>query len=83
MPEADCPNMSTCKLVTDAGFIGDSMLRERYLTSYCRNEKLGYTFCNRYITKETIHFCPDFVLPDSAMTVDEIIERFEELDKQS
>lgn len=32
----------------------------------------------RYRAKEEIYFCPDFVMPDSKMTMDEIIDKFDE-----
>jgi len=33
--------------------------------------------CTRYITKSQLNFCPDFVLPDTDATPDEIIARFD------
>jgi hypothetical protein len=75
--------MFSCKLVQDTGFINDAALRERYIRLYCRSADPGYNNCKRFITKENIHFCPDFVMPDTTFTVEEIVERFEELDNKS
>lgn len=83
MTDPDCPNMFSCKLVQDTGFINDAALRERYIRLYCRSADPGYNNCKRFITKENIHFCPDFVMPDTTFTVEEIVERFEELDNKS
>lgn len=83
MTDPDCPNMLSCKLVLDTGFIADTSLRERYIKLYCTKGGLRYSTCKRFITKEKIHFCPDFVMPDTIFTVDEIIERFEELENKS
>jgi hypothetical protein len=83
MTEPDCPNMLSCKLVQDAGFIADTAIRERYISIYCKNGDLGYNTCKRFITKMNIHFCPDFVMPDTTFSIDEIIERFEEFERKN
>jgi len=34
--------------------------------------------CKRLIAKNTLDFCPDFVLPATPLSVDEIIDKFDE-----
>lgn len=75
--ESDCPNFEVCDLVTIKGFGGNEKKRLHYLESYCTSKQLNWKHCSRLITKNTLNFCPDFVLPDSDMTPDEVIEKFD------
>jgi hypothetical protein len=81
MSDPDCPNTTTCKLVNNIDFLEDKALRDRYIKSYCKGGKSNFESCTRYTTKNTIHFCPDFVLPDTDMTLNEIIDKYEQLEK--
>lgn len=81
MSDPDCPNTTTCKLVNNIDFLEDKALRDRYIKSYCKGDNPNFEDCTRYTTKNSIHFCPDFVLPDTEMTIDEIIDKYEELEK--
>ena len=76
--EKNCPNMKVCKLVTVSGFSGDEERRLNYMKTYCTAGEASWSGCNRLTVKNAIHFCPDFVLPDSGMTADEVISRFDE-----
>ncbi|MBN1338206.1 MAG: hypothetical protein JXA03_02720 [Bacteroidales bacterium] len=73
-----CPNMEVCRLVTLPGFDTGIVPREHYLQSYCRSESQKWLGCKRFITKNELGFCPDFVLPDSDMDMDMIIDKFDE-----
>jgi hypothetical protein len=77
MSEPDCPNIAGCKLVNDPGLLIEGNNREIYIESYCRGSKPGYTECRRYRIKKEIFFCPDFIMPDSELTLDEILDRIE------
>lgn len=77
MSEPDCPNIAGCRLVNDQGVNIHTAQRQMYIESYCHGYSPGYEACCRYITKKSIFFCPDFVLPDSAMTLDEILDKIE------
>ncbi|MBM3434945.1 MAG: hypothetical protein FJY07_01875 [Bacteroidetes bacterium] len=73
-----CPNQDSCDVVNKAGFAGDEKKREKYMTDYCRASESKRNRCKRLIMKNMYHFCPDFVLPDTQLTPDEIIDKFEE-----
>ena len=79
MEALKCPNFEICKLVTIEGFSGDEKRRQKYMTTYCTTSEKNWAACKRYITKAELNFCPDFVLPDTMLSPDEIIDRFDEL----
>ncbi len=53
----------------------------QYLKSYCRNG-MHYLECKRYLVRQEMGFCPDFVLPDMPDGTDEIIRRFDEMEEE-
>ncbi len=73
-----CINHDTCPIVNIPGFVEGEEKREYYVEKYCTGGKKNWTRCKRYLTKEDYLFCPDFVLPDTPGTTDEMIDRFEE-----
>jgi hypothetical protein len=73
-----CPNMDTCALVNKPGFTGNEALKKKYMKDYCHASESRRNRCKRLIMKNTYHFCPDFVLPDTALTPDEIITKFDD-----
>ncbi|MCB2221284.1 MAG: hypothetical protein KQI35_12875 [Bacteroidetes bacterium] len=81
MRDQICPNYDVCKLVTTEGFSGNEVRRQAYLTDFCHASESKWSNCSRYVTKKALNFCPDFVLPDTAMTLDEIIDKFDELNQ--
>lgn len=80
MLEPYCPNFDSCKLVQLKGFVADNIAYNNYLESYCKTTDKTWENCKRYITKNAINFCPDFVMPDTLLSPDEIIDKFEELE---
>ena len=72
-----CPNYQGCRLVQTDVVESDASKKAKYISDYCQNEST-YKKCVRYITKKALWMCPDFVLPDSEMSEDEIIERYEQ-----
>ncbi len=72
-----CPNYGGCRLVQTEVVEPDDAKREKYIEAYCSREEAWKT-CVRYITRKSLWICPDFVLPDSNLTEDEIIERYED-----
>ena len=72
-----CPNYQGCRLVQTDAVVSDPAKKEQYISEYCQNEDT-YKNCVRYITKKALWICPDFVLPDSEISEDEIIERYEQ-----
>lgn len=75
--EGCCPNKEVCKLYLEEGFTGNEDQRHTYIKSWCQSDETKWSKCKRFVVKEAIHFCPDFVLPDSVMTPDEVIEKFD------
>ena len=73
-----CPNIDTCKLVNEVELIGDEAQQKNYITEYCQANKTKWESCKRLIVKNSINFCPDFVLPDTTLSIDEIIDKFDE-----
>jgi len=78
MEEFFCPNMNTCAFVNKTGFTVSEKVRAKYLKDYCNASESRRNRCKRLIMKSTYHFCPDFVLPDTTLTPDEIITKFDE-----
>jgi len=77
MPEAYCPNYSSCKLVKSNGLELDEKVRQQYLDTYCTTKSADWESCKRYQCRKVLHFCPDFVFPDTDSTVDEIVDQFD------
>lgn len=77
MDDNICINYESCRLVQAADFNLKAEQRSEYLRNYCRAGKDVWLTCTRYITKSQLNFCPDFVLPDTDATPDEIIARFD------
>jgi len=69
-----CPNYDKCTLVHDSGFSIRELIRKNYIKDYCEGEDGEWKNCKRYIVKNALKFCPPSVLPDSELTVDEIMD---------
>jgi len=77
MADYHCPNYNDCKLVNSLIIVATLEAKENYMTNYCLQDKKYWSTCKRYITKATLNFCPDFVLPDTPLTPEEIIDKFD------
>ncbi len=73
-----CPNYNICKLVNEFGFTTDEVQRKNYIVEYCQTNDSKWASCKRLITKNTLNFCPDFVLPDTPLSAEEIIDKFDD-----
>ncbi len=73
-----CINHNTCPIVNIPGFIDEEEKKDYYVNNYCRGGKDNWTKCKRYLTKVDHYFCPDFVMPDTPGTTDEMIDIFDE-----
>lgn len=78
MPETICPNINSCRMVTTAEVMPDKKVKEAYMDTWCRDAGEKWGDCKRFITKAKLGFCPDFVVPDTALSIDEIIDKFED-----
>jgi hypothetical protein len=65
-------------MVSTDQVIPDKDEKEDYINSWCRNDPERWKGCKRFETKKTLGFCPDFVKPDTKLSIDEIIDKFEE-----
>lgn len=74
-----CPNIINCHLVLIPGFAGSKELQGNYVLSYCRSENENWKSCKRFIVKNTLNFCPDFVMPDTDLSPDEVLDKFDAL----
>jgi len=71
-----CPNYGGCRLVQTDVVEPDSVKKEEYINSFCLKEET-WKKCKRYITRKALWICPDFVLPNSDLTEDEIVDQYE------
>lgn len=78
MDDSYCPNYNICKLVNELGFTGDEAQRKNYISEYCKANATKWDSCKRLIAKNILNFCPDFVLPDTPLSVDEIVDKFDD-----
>lgn len=78
MTEKFCPNIHSCRMVVTKLVIPDDKAREASMDSWCRKDESVWSTCTRYSTKKHLGFCPDFVTPDTRLSIDEIIDKFEE-----
>ena len=74
-----CPNINGCQVLNIRGFVECEDVKNFYINTYCSiDTKEGYFLCKRFQTKKALGFCPEFVLPDSEITLDEIMDKCEE-----
>jgi hypothetical protein len=74
-----CPNAVNCQVLHKEGFVKDEETKEYYRARFCSvDSKNGYFSCVRFITKQKLGFCPDFIFPNTEMTIDEIFNKLEE-----
>jgi len=55
----------------------DDAKREATIEAYCLKEETFKT-CRRYTIRKALWLCPDFVLPYTDISEDEVIDRYEE-----
>ncbi|MEE4256427.1 MAG: hypothetical protein V2I47_05275 [Bacteroidales bacterium] len=78
MSEEICPNINSCRMVSTAVVVPDEEEKNAYIKTWCKNTEGKWEECKRFITKASLGFCPDFVMPDTDLSIDEIIDKFEE-----
>ncbi len=71
--EIICPKTPKCRLFNN-NLLKRPETIEIYKSGYCNN-RARYKECKRFIVSETVGQCPDFVLPNSSLSLDEIFER--------
>ena len=75
-----CPNYGSCRLVQTDVVVPDKEKKKQYLSAWCQQEET-WKKCKRYTTKKALWICPDFVLPDSDLTEDEVVDLYENPEK--
>ncbi len=74
-----CPNAPGCQVLIKEDFLKEHTKKQFYRLTYCCVDTAeGYFQCKRFQTKKALGFCPDFILPDSEMTIEEIMDKCEE-----
>jgi hypothetical protein len=68
-----CPKTPKCPLFND-NLLKRAGSAEVYKNGYCRDSK-KYMECKRYIISEKVGKCADFVMPNSMLTIEQIIYR--------
>ncbi|MFO7370837.1 MAG: hypothetical protein R6X09_11260 [Bacteroidales bacterium] len=72
----ECPKIVKCPLFNDK-ILKRAESAEVYKKLFCRNSE-KFKECKRYQVSEKIGTCADFVMPNSTLTVDEIIQKMKE-----
>ena len=75
-----CPNFGGCRYVNTKVVEPDDTRREATIEAYCLLEE-NFKTCRRYTIRKALWICPDFVLPDSDISEDEVAERYEKGEK--
>lgn len=77
MADSICPNINTCRMVATCDVVKDPLVKEDYINTWCRKGEEMWGKCKRYNTKKELGFCPDFIVPDTTLSLDEIIDKIE------
>lgn len=80
MSKEICPNIRSCRMVSTTEVIPDAEEKHANIETWCKNTEGKWKECKRFSTKAALGFCPDFVLPDTVLSIDEIMDKFEEDD---
>jgi hypothetical protein len=73
-----CENFEICRLVCAKDFKIEPSDKANYIKTYCTAGQDNWSKCNRYVTKSQLDFCPDFVLPDTNYTNQQVLDKFDE-----
>jgi hypothetical protein len=68
-----CPKTPKCTLFND-NLLKRAESAEVYKNIFCRDSS-KYKECKRYIVSEKVGKCADFVMPNSMLTIEQIIEK--------
>lgn len=74
MKKDGCPKFIKCPLFSGK-ILENKASTDIYKNLYCLNGKEKYTTCKRYITSEKVGKCPGYVMPNSSLSIEEIIQR--------
>ena len=71
-----CPNYGGCRYVRTQVVEPDDAKREATIKEFCLDEEKFKT-CRRYTIRKALWICPDFILPESDISEDEVADRYE------
>ncbi len=74
MTDGFCFKKETCSLFSK-NLLRRKQSEEVYKSLYC-NTKDNWKQCKRYLVSKKLGSCPDFVMPNSNYSVEEIIEKY-------
>jgi len=69
-----CPKTADCKLFNN-NLLSKPEYAETYRSLFCNAGEKRWTQCKRFIVAGKFGKCPDYVLPNSIMTLDEVEAR--------
>ena len=72
-----CPNYKGCQIINVDGFVKKKSKKFFYISKYCESKEDNWLKCKRYTTKKELNVCPDFIFPDTVLTIDEILDKIE------
>lgn len=72
-----CPNYKGCQIINIKDFVENDQIRDAYISNFCETCQEKWSKCKRYQTKKSLNFCPDFIFPDTDLTLDQIIDIIE------
>lgn len=68
-----CPNFEKCPIYL--GILkGKTLTSKAYVQFFCESE--NYTQCKRFMVKKATGVCPPDLLPNSVLTVEEIVAKY-------
>jgi hypothetical protein len=77
MIKEPCPKVEKCPLFNGI-LLKRSSSEDVYKHLFCNAGKEKWTTCKRYLTSEKVGKCADWILPNSTLTVEQIIQKMKE-----
>nr|WP_319400241.1 hypothetical protein [uncultured Carboxylicivirga sp.] len=76
----NCPSVEKCPIFN--GVLKDRMMTTKsYQKLYCTGGEEKYTTCKRFATKQRFGVCPPDLLPNAALSLEQIAEKYKLVQK--
>ncbi len=72
--DENCPKVAKCRLFNNQ-ILKRAESAETYRNLYCKAGQPRWSNCKRYMVSEKFGSCPDYILPNSTFSLDEIQNR--------
>ncbi len=69
-----CPKICSCPLFNEKLQVGEDS-KIIYKKCYCLDEETRWKSCKRFVVAEHMGFCPDYVMPNSLLSFEQIFTR--------